>query len=74
MKIVIERSGCVGHARCQAVAPDLYPLDEVGYIATDGFEVPEGHESLATRGARSCPERIIRTVGDPSGTEWPPAA
>lgn len=72
MKIRIHREGCVGHARCNAVAADLYPLDEVGYIATDGFDVPEGMHALARNGAKACPERIIRTIDDPSGSEWPP--
>lgn len=72
MKIVIDRPACVGHARCQAVAAELYPLDDAGYIDTDGFDVPQGQEGAARRGARSCPEKIIRTVNDPSGKDWPP--
>lgn len=72
MKIVINRAGCVGHARCQAVAPELYPLDDVGYIDTDGFDVPAGQEAAARNGAKACPEKIIRTVNDPSGKTWPP--
>lgn len=59
MKIRIEKAKCVGNARCAAVAPDIYPLDDDGYIATEGFEVPAGEEALARRGARACPERII---------------
>lgn len=73
MKIVVDRQGCVGHARCQAVAPDLYPLDENGYIDTDGFDVPTGQEDMARKGARSCPEYIIRTENDPTGKSWPPS-
>lgn len=72
MKIVIERHRCVGNARCNAIAPNLYPLDDVGYIDSDGFDVPEGQETDARNGARACPERIIRTVDDPSGKDWPP--
>lgn len=72
MKIFIDRTRCVGHARCQAIAPDLYDLDDDGFIAIDGFTVPEGSERSARNGARGCPERIIRTVGDPSGSDWPP--
>ncbi len=64
MKIIIDRSNCVGHARCAAVAPDLFPLDDEGYIATDGFDVPEGQEALAKRGARACPERVIQIEGE----------
>jgi ferredoxin len=51
MKIKIEKSRCVGNARCLALAPDLYPLDGEGYIAVKGFEVQEGEEQLAKRGA-----------------------
>lgn len=59
MRITIDRANCVGHARCAAVAPDLFLLDAEGYIAVDGFDVPEGQEALAKRGARACPERVI---------------
>jgi len=41
-------------------------------IDSDGFDVPEGQEALARRGARACPEKIIRTVNDPTGQDWPP--
>lgn len=59
MKIRIDKSGCVGNARCQAVAGDLYPLDDDGYIASEGFDVLPGSEEAARLGARACPERII---------------
>ena len=62
MKIEINRDLCAGHARCNATAPGLFPLDEDGYIATDGFEVPAGSEADAALGADSCPERAIRVV------------
>jgi ferredoxin len=64
MKIRIEKAACVGNARCAAVAEDLYPLDDDGYIAIDGFVVPEGKELLARRGAKACPERIIFVEDD----------
>lgn len=59
MKIRIEKSKCVGNARCAAIAPDLYPLDDDGYIAVTEIDVPPGSEDRARRGARACPERII---------------
>lgn len=64
MKIRIDKAHCVGNARCAAVAARLYPLDDDGYVASDGFEVPEGAEDLARRGARACPERVITVVED----------
>lgn len=59
MKIRIDKASCVGNARCAAVAPNLFPLDEDGYIAVSEIDVPPGQEQLARRGARACPERII---------------
>jgi len=62
MKIAIKKTQCAGHARCNAVAGDLFPLDEAGYIATSGFEVPPGQEVRARRASRGCPERIIEVI------------
>ncbi len=62
MKIRIDRQKCVGNARCFAAAAQLYPLDDNGYIDSDGFEVAPEHEALARRGARACPERVITIV------------
>jgi ferredoxin len=59
MKIRIEKSACVGNARCAAVAPELFTLDENGYIAVEVIDVPPGQEDAARRGAAACPERII---------------
>jgi ferredoxin len=60
MKILINKTACVGNARCAAVSEELFPLDEVGYIAVEEVDVPAGKEDIARRGARACPERIIR--------------
>ncbi len=59
MKIRIDKAACVGNARCAAVAPELFPLDDNGYIQVAEIEVPPGMEALARRGALACPERII---------------
>lgn len=72
MKIRIERAQCVGNARCHAVAEELYPLDDEGYIATEGFDVAEGDEKRARNGAKSCPERIIFVIEEDGTQIWPP--
>jgi len=64
MKIRIDKSACVGNARCAAISPELFPLDDGGYIAVQEVEVPPGMEALARRGARSCPERVITIIED----------
>nr|WP_315182997.1 ferredoxin [uncultured Albidiferax sp.] len=59
MKVVVNTAACVGHARCQHVAPELFTLDDNGYIATTSFEVPPGLEALAQRAVRACPEGAL---------------
>ncbi|WP_156840673.1 ferredoxin [Novosphingobium aquimarinum] len=62
LTIKVDTALCSGHARCAAVAPDIYILDDDGYCIADGIKVPEEHETLAKRGARACPERAITIV------------
>lgn len=66
MKILVNLSRCSGHARCAAVAPDLYVVDSNGYLAFTEKQVPPELEEQATRGARSCPERAIKIVREES--------
>ena len=72
MRIRIERAACVGNARCAAVGGELYPLDEDGYIASEGFTIEPGKETLARNGAKACPERIIFVIEDDGSQTWPP--
>ncbi|NHN38294.1 ferredoxin [Pseudomaricurvus alcaniphilus] len=69
MKIVINRTACAGHARCHALAAEMFVLDDDGYIATDSFSVPPGSEQLARRAARACPERALEVLEADSGHE-----
>ena len=62
MKILVNRARCSGHARCASVAPDLFRLDDDGYIGIDSFDVSPADEERAARGARSCPERALRVA------------
>jgi len=52
MKIVARKDACAGHARCHAVAPDVFDLDDVGYISFHEKIVPPELESQARRGVR----------------------
>lgn len=71
MRIRVEKAACVGNARCAAVSGELFPLDDGGYIATEGFDVPNAMEKLARNGARACPERIIFVEEDDGTISWP---
>jgi ferredoxin len=61
MRIEINRNVCSGHARCAAVAPELFTLDDVGFgevLMKDGIVPPE-LEPSAERAALNCPEQAI---------------
>jgi ferredoxin len=60
VKIIVNTNLCSGHARCAAVAPDLFELNDDGYIAFEEKVVPPGKEKEAQRGVRACPERALR--------------
>lgn len=63
MKIRVDVARCVGHARCAAVAPEVYELDENGFNVTAEKDVDPSLRAQAMRGMRACPEKII-TVED----------
>jgi ferredoxin len=64
MKIKVNREACQGHARCWSQDPDLFVIDDEGFITPGDIDVPEGRELMAKRGAKSCPERALTIVED----------
>lgn len=59
VKIRVNVEGCVGHARCAAVAPEVYELNDDGFLTTPYKEVDEELRKQAIRGMRACPEKVI---------------
>jgi ferredoxin len=53
MRILVDKARCAGHARCYATAPEIFVLDDNGYIDMESFDVQPGQEELARRGARA---------------------
>lgn len=66
MKVIANQSLCSGHARCAAVAPEFFDLNDDGYIGFDEKTVPPELEAAARRGVRACPERALTFVEDES--------
>lgn len=59
MKATIDGARCTGHARCNASAPEVFALDELGYAVPGDHAVAPADEPAARKGARACPERAI---------------
>jgi len=64
MKIKVDHEKCSGHARCWSLSPEVFALNDDGYIRPGDIAVPEGLEKIARRGARACPERALNLVED----------
>ncbi|WP_066515999.1 ferredoxin [Sphingobium cloacae] len=62
MKIIVHKEKCQGHARCWAKAPQIFELDDEGYIMPGDIDVAEEDERLAWKGAKSCPERALEIL------------
>lgn len=66
MRIVVDAEKCQGHARCYAVAPELFDVDDYGLsTAKHGGDVPAGLEDKARLAMANCPEYAISEVETP---------
>jgi ferredoxin len=63
MKVTVDTARCVGHARCAAVAPEVYELNSDGFNVTAEKEIGPELLQKAIRGMRACPERVISIEG-----------
>ena len=64
VKVIANHALCSGHARCAAVAPEFFELDDDGYVGFEEKEVLPQQEAAARRGVRACPERALTFVED----------
>jgi ferredoxin len=63
VKIAVDPEKCQGHARCYALAPDLFVIDDYGEssVVGDGT-VPPGAEERAALAIANCPEHAISEI------------
>ena len=70
MRVRVLEDRCQGHARCAALAPDMFDLDDEGYsfVLPGREEIADGDEQaveMAMLAADNCPEQAI--VVEPDG-------
>lgn len=63
VQVKVDGGKCQGHARCWALAPQLFHLNDEGYMETSVIAVPPELEVAARRAVRACPERALTPVG-----------
>jgi ferredoxin len=63
LKVRVDREKCQGHARCFALAPELFELDEMGNgrERSDGTVAP-GLEAKAHLAQANCPELAVEVI------------
>jgi ferredoxin len=64
VKIRIDPDKCQGHARCFALAPELFAVDDYGQASVIVDEVPTELFDRADLAIANCPEYAIERVGD----------
>ena len=69
MKIRTHPALCEGHGLCRRFAPEVYTLDDEGYIGFHLLEVPPELERAAEIGASVCPAGAITIIRDPVPVE-----
>lgn len=63
LKIHVDADKCQGHARCKALASELFELDEFGNAhEVGGGIVPAGLEDKAYLARGNCPESAIEVT------------
>ena len=62
MRVVVDRDRCVGSGACEALAPDVFEVDDDGVLAVLRAE-PEDDDVPAVRDAvQACPTRALGLV------------
>jgi len=63
VKIRVDPDRCQGHARCFALAPELFSVDDYGQSSVIGCgTVPAGLEEKARLAIANCPESAIEEL------------
>lgn len=61
LRVSVDPEKCQGHNRCQALAPELFEVDELGFARAKGTgTVPADLEGKALLAVRNCPEYAVR--------------
>ncbi|MCJ7479112.1 MAG: ferredoxin [Candidatus Nanohaloarchaeota archaeon QJJ-7] len=82
LKIVYDRTGCIGAGTCEALDPEDFELVEDGLAdlkegeesgnGTWEKEIPEERKEEALDAAKSCPVNVIKVIDTESGEQLYP--
>jgi ferredoxin len=59
MHVTVDADRCEGHARCWAICPEVFDLDDEGHATVIQADPPAELEDKVRNAERNCPERAI---------------
>jgi len=62
--IEFDSTRCVGHALCNATAPQVYQLDDNGYCEPPTQRIDDSSRAAAVEGAGACPEQALTVIDE----------
>lgn len=62
LKVVINKPACCGYGVCAEICPEVYKLDEDGFVYVENEIVPKELEDRAREGADACPQSALSIV------------
>ena len=63
MRVVVDFDLCQGHGVCEGEAPQVFELDDDGYLTILQEEPPDSFRDAVERAAKYCPTMAI-TIED----------
>lgn len=55
----VDNSRCCGYGMCADLAPDVFALDDDGFVVAKTTEVPDELLAATEDAVSSCPERVL---------------
>jgi ferredoxin len=62
MKVKVDFDLCESNALCEALAPEVFELDDDDFLVIKEEEVAEGHLASVRRAVTACPRAAISLI------------
>ncbi|BBX17077.1 ferredoxin [Mycolicibacterium duvalii] len=59
-RLEVDRNRCCGYGTCAELCPDVFSLDENGFVVANMTEIPDDLMEAAEEAAYCCPEEVIK--------------
>lgn len=64
MRVEADKKRCCGYGICAEICPEVFGLDDGGFVVLNMVEVPEELRESAAEACEACPEEAIFMVAE----------